>query len=74
MDSAYVHNSMVSWVDRWLWNGWQASTEGTVTNFRFFKELHERICEFEQNGMPVQFWLVERAQNDDADRLANQAY
>jgi ribonuclease HI len=73
-DSAYVVNSMTSHVHKWQVNGWMTAKKTPVSNKDVFEALLEKIEEFEtQHLTAVDFWLVPRAQNTEADELANQS-
>ena len=72
-DSSYLVKSMTEYVWKWVDNGWTNARSQEVVNRRAFEDLHSTIETMEGDGVDVQFWLVPREENRDADRLANLA-
>ena len=76
--SAAVHDGMVAWIDTWVPDGaggYKTAAGGTVANGVHFARLDERIREFELKTQAlVQFWLVKKGQNLEAEALATRAY
>lgn len=72
-DSSYVVDGCTDWVKRWQQNGWQTSTRKPVKNKDLWEEFIKQFGRQRDNGLEVQFWLIPRALNSVADRLAKQA-
>ena len=70
-DSAYLANSISQHVYAWEMKSWKSTTGGEIVNRRPFQVLHGIIKKMEADGFLVQFWLVPRQANREADRLAN---
>lgn len=72
-DSAYLVDSISKHIYKWLNNGFRNSKWKPVGNRQAFESLHSLITDMEETGMEIQFWLVPREKNQDADRLAYRA-
>lgn len=73
-DSSYTVQAMTDWVYRWRNNGWKNCRGMEVTNRDDFERLDELIEDLDYiYGVSVQFWLVPRGYNQEADELAKDA-
>ena len=72
-DSAYLVNSMVEYVEKWRLNNYTSSRGRPVVNVDLLRDLDERVVWLEDEGVNMRFWHVPRAQNQQADKLANAA-
>ncbi|KAJ7637064.1 ribonuclease H-like domain-containing protein [Roridomyces roridus] len=72
-DSKYAHGCMCEWLDQWRDNGWVNSRGVAVVNRDLIQEAADLLDDLE-NGGEVKFTWIPREQNQDADRLANEAY
>lgn len=72
-DSDYLIKSMCEYIWKWLGNGFKTSAGKKVENEVLFRKLHERIEQFDEDGVEIKFWHVKRVMNKDADRLADVA-
>jgi ribonuclease HI len=72
-DSAYLVNSISKHIFTWVNNGFRNSRGIPVGNRQAFETLHSLIKVIEETGLEVQFRLVPRGKNQDADRLADWA-
>lgn len=71
-DSAWLVNSMTSYIDKWRQNGYINSKRQPVFNAELIQELDDLIEDVDTTlGLSVKFWHVERKHNHFADRLAN---
>ncbi|KAJ0414400.1 ribonuclease H-like domain-containing protein [Aspergillus carlsbadensis] len=71
-DSAYVVRGLTEWLPKWQRNGWKNSRGLPVANAILFQRLGYYI-EVLETVATVKFWLVPRALNQNADKLANDA-
>ena len=69
-DSEYLVKGMTEWIVKWKANGWRTAKGFPVKNENWFRMLN---LELQTTDIPVSFWLVPRAENVDADALANDA-
>jgi ribonuclease HI len=72
-DSAYLANSMVTYVAKWRVNDYTNHRGSPVHNQDLFRELDNICNDLALSGVQVRFWQVPRGQNMPADRLANAA-
>lgn len=72
-DSEYLVKGMTEWILKWRQNGYMNSKGLPVTNGEMFKELDNLVDELNKAGVGVLFWHVPRANNREADWLANAA-
>jgi ribonuclease HI len=73
-DSTYLVNSMVTYVEKWRLNNYTSSRGRPVVNADLLRGLDEIVVWLEEEeGVDVRFWHVPRAQNKQADKLANAA-
>jgi ribonuclease HI len=73
-DSAYLVNSMVTHVEKWRLNNDTSSRGRPVVNGDMLRNLDAWLVWLEEEkGVDVRFWHVPRAQNKQADKLANAA-
>ena len=72
-DSAYLVNSMVTYVETWRDNNYKTSRGTPVVNEDLLRRLDMYVDCLEKMGVDVRFWHVPRAQNKQADKLANAA-
>lgn len=72
-DSKYLVDGMTDpgWVKKWLANGWLSSNKKPVQNRDLWEELLAAVASVERDGAFVSFWHVSRADNVEADQLAN---
>lgn len=71
-DSAYLVNGMTGTLARWATNGWLTARRTRVKNVDLWEQLLALVTEYEEDlEASVDFWLVPRAENADADRLAD---
>ncbi|KAF2095441.1 ribonuclease H-like protein, partial [Rhizodiscina lignyota] len=69
-DSAYLVNSMTKHIHKWRANGWMTAKKTPVSNHDLFVKRMEEVEGLEKLLTAVDFWLVPRELNADADRLA----
>lgn len=72
-DSSYLVNSITSHIIKWRSNGWQTASKKPVANQDLWEKLTQRILQVQGLGAFVEFWLVSREENRDADWYAKQA-
>ncbi|KAI1767937.1 ribonuclease H-like domain-containing protein [Hypoxylon sp. FL1150] len=75
-DSDYLVKAMSRWIKGWIENGGRKAGGGPVAHFQVLKDIHEFIEEMtygDEGGLYSKFWHVPRAQNPEADTLANRA-
>jgi ribonuclease HI len=72
-DSDYLFRGITDWVYKWEQNGYQNADGMPVINGAEFKKLHNALCYWEDQGLPIRFWKVPREQNAKADSLAESA-
>ncbi len=72
-DSSYLALGMSKHVYQWQKRQWRDATGQEIVNRRAFQVLHGIIHRMEEDGVSVQFWLVPREENTEADTLANAA-
>ncbi|KAI1810094.1 ribonuclease H-like protein [Poronia punctata] len=71
-DSAYVVSGMVTHSKKWKKNGWRTVQNTEVKNLDLWKQLVGLVDGlYDGCGVSVDFWLVPRNQNQEADKLAN---
>jgi ribonuclease HI len=73
-DSAYLVNSLTSYVYKWRENDYTSSAGKEVVNRDLFEKLDYKL-DFMANGrqgLEVLFWKVDRSENAEADILARQ--
>lgn len=72
-DSTYLVDSMMTHVEKWRLNNYTSSRGRPVVNGDLLRSLDQCVIWLEQQGLDVRFWHVSRAQNKQADKLANAA-
>ncbi|KAM7197976.1 Ribonuclease H-like domain containing protein [Naviculisporaceae sp. PSN 640] len=72
-DSAYLVNSITQHIRKWLTNGWLTASKKPIANRDLWEQLLGQIGYLRLVGAGVDFWLVPREMNEDADELANDA-
>jgi ribonuclease HI len=75
-DSSFLVNAMSRWKEQCINNDGLGSNGKKVAYFEVLKELHDKQDHMEYSddgGRQVQFWLIPREMNSEADRLANMA-
>ena len=72
-DSEYLVKGMTTWIDKWRNNGFLNARGVPVTNQDLFECLDEEISDLNDMDVQVDFWHVRRAENAEADCLANAA-
>jgi len=70
-DSAYVVNGITEWVKKWQANGWRNAKGQPVVNQDLWRTLIDCVDEVNEYDAVVSFWHVKRADNQQADWLAN---
>jgi ribonuclease HI len=71
-DSAYAIGCVTEWNEKWERNGWLNTKGLPVANKDLIQKALELIQEIEEHGQ-VTLHKVTREDNEEADRLANQA-
>ncbi|KAJ6571846.1 ribonuclease H1 [Mycena capillaripes] len=71
-DSRYAIGCLTEWLARWINNGWINARGLEVVNRDLIERASDMIDEI-HNGGRVDFVWVPREQNEEADRLANEA-
>ncbi|PSN61738.1 ribonuclease H-like protein [Corynespora cassiicola Philippines] len=74
-DSSYLVDAMSTHIYKWIENGGQGS-RGKIRHFDRLKEIHRKLDYMEygdEGGREVEFWLIPREMNREADGLANAA-
>jgi len=69
-DSDYVVTGACEWYSSWQQRGWRTSRGETVRNRDLWEMLFAEIEKWERMGIRVQFYLVKRELNTEADRCA----
>lgn len=72
-DSEHLYRGMTERVFKWEQNGWRTASDSVVVHRPFFEKLQRQVAEFDGLGVKVLFWQVPRAENREADALANEA-
>lgn len=72
-DSAYLVNSMTTYIIKWRDNDYTNARGRPVVNQDLFRELDAICNRLNDIGIQARFWLVPRSQNMQADKLANAA-
>lgn len=72
-DSAYLVNSMTSYVIKWRNNDYTNARGLPVVNQDLFRDLDAICNRLADIGVQARFWRVPRCQNMQADKLANAA-
>jgi ribonuclease HI len=73
-DSEYLVKGMTERVLRWERNGYRTSRGEAVKNAGLFRELQTQVQALDALAVEVLFWQVPRVRNQEADRLANEAF
>ncbi|GKT50869.1 ribonuclease H [Colletotrichum spaethianum] len=76
-DSEYLANAMSLWIGDWIENEGINARGHRVAHFETLKELHERLDDMtygDDGGLDIMFWPIPREENQEADKLANQAF
>lgn len=73
LDSAYVLNGIVSWIEGWKRNGWVNSKKKPVLNKELWMELDEERAKFSDISFHKVKGHADNAGNNKADELANLA-
>ncbi|KAI2467427.1 ribonuclease H-like domain-containing protein [Annulohypoxylon bovei var. microspora] len=75
-DSDFLVRAMSEWIEGWIESGGRRARGRPVAHYPVLKEIHERLDEMtygDEGGLGFKFWHVPRAQNQEADALANHA-
>ena len=72
--SDYVYKGMTEWTAKWAKNGWLNAKGLPVANGSLFNRVERKILELNDLGVEVLFWQVTKAQNQEAENLANSAF
>jgi len=70
-DSAYVVNGITEYVKKWETNGWRNAKGESVANQDLWRTLIKWVDQVNALDSVISFWHVKRADNQDADYLAN---
>jgi|SRR5277367_1194649 ribonuclease HI len=73
-DSAYLVNSLTSYIYKWQNNDYTAATGRQVANRDLFERVDDKLDAMAngRQGIDVLFWKVDRSDNEDADGLARE--
>ncbi|KAJ6486777.1 ribonuclease H-like domain-containing protein [Mycena sanguinolenta] len=71
-DSAYIKGCFCTWIHKWKNNGWLNARGIEVINRDLIEEASDLIDQIEENGT-VDFVKIPRDENQEADKLANEA-
>ncbi|KAJ7143352.1 ribonuclease H-like domain-containing protein [Mycena crocata] len=71
-DSKYAIGCLCDWLDTWKQNGWRNARGFEVSNHDLIEHASDLVDDIRENGR-VDFIWVPREENQDADRLANEA-
>ena len=69
-DFEYVVRGICEWVGKWKRRGWRTSKGAPAKNKDLWQRLLTEVETAEGNGLSVQFWLLRREWNVEADRCA----
>lgn len=69
-DSQYLVLGISQYIHVWRRNGWRTSRGEPVKNRDLWETIYDKLRELESLGFLVQFWLIPRHLNHEADRLA----
>jgi len=71
-DSAYLFNSITSYVYKWRVNNYTSALGRPVVNQDLFERIDDKLCSmaYGRQQIDVLFWKVDRSENQEADRLA----
>lgn len=72
-DSSYLVKGITNYIYDWRLNGFTNIHGRPVKNKYLFLQIDRAITVLNRMQTAVQFWYVPRGQNQDADRLANEA-
>ncbi|KAJ6499570.1 ribonuclease H-like domain-containing protein [Mycena vitilis] len=72
-DSKYAIGCLRDWIANWINNGWRNARGLEVVNRDLIEEAWDMVSEINGNYGRVDFVWVPRADNTEADKLANQA-
>ncbi|KAK2010197.1 ribonuclease H-like protein [Colletotrichum eremochloae] len=76
-DSEYLANAMSLWIGDWIENEGINARGHRVAHFETLRELHERLDDMtygDDGGLDIMFWPITREENQEADKLANEAF
>ena len=72
-DSEYVVRGICEYVFSWTRRNWTTGRRTPVANKDLWERLLAVVEKWENAGVMVQFYLIKRSLNTEADRLANEA-
>ncbi|KAH7928051.1 ribonuclease H-like protein [Leucogyrophana mollusca] len=72
-DADYVVRGVCEWMSSWCQRGWRTSRGEAVKNRDLWEKLMAEIERWEAMGVRVQFYLLKKEWNIDANRCAKQA-
>ncbi|EFQ34013.1 hypothetical protein CGRA01v4_12503 [Colletotrichum graminicola] len=75
--SEYLANAMSLWIGDWIENEGINARGHRVAHFETLRELHERLDDMtygDDGGLDVMFWPIPREENEEAHKLANEAF
>ncbi|KAK2030036.1 ribonuclease H-like protein [Colletotrichum zoysiae] len=75
--SEYLANAMSLWIGDWIENEGTNARGHRVAHFETLRELHEQLDDMtygDDGGLEVMFWSIPRGENQEAERLANEAF
>lgn len=71
-DKEYVVTGVCDWMQKWRQNRWKTSKGTEVANRDLWEELIGHLEGWDRKGLLVQFWLIPKAENGEADALAKE--
>ncbi|RWA13203.1 hypothetical protein EKO27_g1928 [Xylaria grammica] len=72
-DSEYVAQGVTEWVRKWVGNGWKTSKGKNVANRDLWELLLGEAERYQECGLAIQFWRIDRSLNHVADAAAAKA-
>ncbi|KAK2730040.1 hypothetical protein CKAH01_09818 [Colletotrichum kahawae] len=59
-----------AYMERWMLNGFQTAQRFSIMNIDLWQEILQRLRDLQNLGSVVEFWLVPKAENEEARQLA----
>ncbi|KAI1198644.1 ribonuclease H-like protein [Nemania serpens] len=72
-DSEYVALGVTEWVRKWVGNGWRTAKGKNVANRDLWELLLGEAERYQECGLAIQFWRIDRSLNRVADAAAAKA-
>ncbi|KAI1113774.1 ribonuclease H-like domain-containing protein [Nemania sp. NC0429] len=72
-DSEYVAQGVTDWVRKWVGNGWKTAKGKNVANRDLWELLLGEAERYQECGLAIQFWRIDRSLNHIADAAAAKA-